>query len=223
MPVMLQITCDKCDATLEVPENLAGRKIACPKCGDINLVPAVKVVRGSAPSPGESSPPAPASPAPARRPASTEPERRVLFVRAAMLRGRPMLALLVVGGLLAACAGVVYWGLVAPNDAAAMASAAVGVALLMAIIVWRIATLGDSLEITTRRCVYRRGLLRTTLTEVRHENIQTIRVEQSVLDRLLRIGEIEISSSGESDSEIVMRHLPSPTRVRDVIDGLRDA
>ena len=37
---MITLSCDRCEQTLEVPDEQAGTKVRCPHCGDVNVVPA---------------------------------------------------------------------------------------------------------------------------------------------------------------------------------------
>ena len=40
---MIRKTCDNCERTIEVADSLAGQKVACEACGDINVMPEVGV------------------------------------------------------------------------------------------------------------------------------------------------------------------------------------
>src|SRR6202022_1097593 len=40
MPMPIQFQCQSCRSTLRVPDNLAGRKVKCPKCAGVADVPA---------------------------------------------------------------------------------------------------------------------------------------------------------------------------------------
>ena len=81
---MIRKTCDSCERTIEVEDDLAGQKVACEACGDINLMPET----GNA-EPGSASDRASAM----GLPPDDGPEQHALKVRPAMLRARPFLFL----------------------------------------------------------------------------------------------------------------------------------
>ncbi len=197
---------------MEVPEDLAGRKVECPSCGDVNLVPvriAEPPVRPVAKAPG----PAPGPEA--------EPERLVLKVRPAMLRSRPPWAALVLLLLILGVGGVIYAGFIRPrNDllAVSVIAALIGAAVLL---VWKVLSLTASLEVTNKRSIATRGLLSRATSEVLHEDIRNVQITQSFWQRVWRVGRIGISSAGQEEVEIIVDNVPSPDRIRRLIDGFR--
>jgi uncharacterized membrane protein YdbT with pleckstrin-like domain len=58
----------------------------------------------------------------------------------------------------------------------------------------------------------RRNICRNT-SEVQHHDVFNIQIDQSLFERLLRIGEIGISSSGQDDLGIVASRFPSPESI----------
>mgnify|MGYP006267484077 FL=1 len=57
---------------------------------------------------------------------------------------------------------------------------------------------------------------------IRYEDIRAIEVRQSVLDRLLDIGKVEISTAASSDTEIIMSGIAAPYHFRQVVQLERD-
>lgn len=86
---------------------------------------------------------------------------------------------------------------------------------------WLIATRGRALEITNKRTIERRGLLSKSTDEVLHDHVRNIKVDQTFYQRVMRIGQIGIASSGSDQTEIIMEDLPNPQKVREVIDLYR--
>jgi hypothetical protein len=76
---LIRKQCDKCDKPLEFQDNQAGKKVPCPHCGDMNLVPVLD------------------RPAVAGLPPDSGPEQDVLVARPSMMRAHPFLALLTLG------------------------------------------------------------------------------------------------------------------------------
>jgi hypothetical protein len=207
---VIRLACDNCDQVLEVPESAAGQKIKCPACGDVRLVP-----RGKPPGEDDKA-------AAAGYPPANGPEQRVLLIRKSMFRARPFLFLLVLllvlgGGGLAAYA----WTVNPPRPALTWAGLAAAILGLLCLVVWKVSTLNQSLEITNKRTIERKGLFSRFTSEVRHQDIRNIQVTQSFFDRVMSVGRIGISSAGQDDVEIVADDVPSPDRVREIIDLYR--
>ncbi len=212
---MIRVRCDKCEKLLEAPDDLAGQRIECPACGDVRVLPAS--VTPSPPEPKAVQDRAAA----AGLPPDSGPEQKVMVVRAAMFRSRLGLAALVGAGLGASLTGMVYFGGVQRQPTLFWVSVAVCGVVLGVLLVWKIAHLGTALEITNKRTIARRGLVSRATTEVLHDHVRNVQITQSVWQRLLGIGRIGLSSSADDSVEIVMDDLPSPDRIRRVIDLYR--
>jgi phage FluMu protein Com len=212
---MIRVRCDKCEKLLEAPDDLAGQRIECPACGDVRVLPAsaassppeAKVVQDRAAAAG--------------LPPDSGPEQKVMVVRTAMFRSRLGLAVLVGACLAASLTGMVYFGGVQRQPTLFWVSVAVFGAVLGVLVVWKIAHLSTALEITNKRTIARRGLVSRATTEVLHDHVRNVQITQSVWQRLLGIGRIGLSSSADDSVEIVMDDMPSPDRIRRVIDLYR--
>lgn len=204
---MITIKCDKCDKPFEVDNTKAGQKVECPACGDTNLVPAAAAHTDRAAAAGF--------------PPDSGPEQRVLIVRKAMFRAHPLLisALFLVafggliGGIIMAFTVIgLMWAIVA------WAFSLIAFAWLG---IWKFLTLDETLEITNKRSILHRGILRKNTTEVLHDNIRNVQVDQSFWNRVWNVGTMGISSSAQAGVEIEARHIPKPHHVRKVIDLYR--
>jgi hypothetical protein len=220
----VQITCDRCDKPFEVENGQPGQKVACPGCGDINVIPGAVVVGtpvgAAAGSPTAASPDRAAA---AGYPPANAPEAEVLNVHPAMLRAHPFRFLVLLLLLLGGVGGGIYFGMVLnpTNPAVAIGAGAVGVLALLGLIVWKVHTLGEGIRVTTKRVIETKGLLSKATSEVRHVDIKNIQVEQSFLDRVWNVGTLKLSSSGENEDPIEMADMPDPAKVREVIDLYR--
>ncbi len=76
---------------------------------------------------------------------------------------------------------------------------------------------GTRLTVTNRRTVLARGILDRQTSEVRHADVRNVRVNQSFVQRLFRVGTLEISSAGQSDVEIGLKGIPDPQAIATLI------
>jgi len=203
---MIKIKCDKCERAIEVDASKAGQKVECPSCGDTNLVPS-KSDRAAA----------------AGFPPDHGAEQRVLIVRQSMFRAHPLLIsflfLVFIGGAIfgdVIAAGTLGLGL--PLAIAVWALALIAGGWLG---VWKFLTYGETLEITNKRSVLHLGILRKNTSEVVHDNIRNVQVDQSFWNRIWNVGTMGISSSAQSGVEINAKNIPKPHHVRKVIDLYR--
>lgn len=209
---MVLIRCDNCEQSIQVDTPIVGLKVKCPNCGDVN------VLRSAAPADPTASRPDRA--AAAGYPPANGPEAEVLSIRPAMFRARPWRFLLLTvvalaglgGGTAAAATGLIPLGIVA---------GALGLIAAVWLGVWKIATLGEGIRVTTKRIVDREGLFSKATSEVLHADIRNIQVKQRFVQRLLNVGTIAISCAAENEDEVFMEDVPAPDRVRAVIDLYR--
>jgi hypothetical protein len=218
---MISKPCDRCERLIEIEDNRAGTKVACPHCGDTNVMPGVKsdsAALDPAPAPDHRT-----RPQDQGHPPDHGPEQRVRLVRPAWVRSRPLSV--AVMALLAA-AGAVLGAIRLMNPASVPAWLAVvaALALLAGVAVlgwWWFLSLSAALEITNKRTVARRGLLSRSTSEVVHDNIRNVQVDQTFWERLWSVGTIGISSSGQDGIEIQMRNVPHPQELQKLIDLYR--
>lgn len=219
---MIKFQCDRCDMEIELEDEFAGTKHECLNCGDTNRVP---IPEGSdaviaAPDPGVDSKQVDRA-AKAGFPADFGPETRVIKVRRCWFRSRAIrFSLLVVIGL-ASCVGLIW---VPVTDRAVWWYALFGPMLIGSVgnlAWWWIDRLSASLEITTKRTIMHRGFFSKSSSEVVHDNIRNIQINQTLLQRVMRVGRIGISSSGQDGIELQVNHLKDPDYLREVIDLYR--
>ncbi|AGA90891.1 putative membrane protein [Thioflavicoccus mobilis 8321] len=117
----------------------------------------------------------------------------------AALLGQAPLAML--GGLPGGIIGLVMFGL--------------GFLLLVS---WFIATKADHLIIKEDEIVWTHGLLSKQYTEINMASVRTVRIDQSLFQRIMGAGDLTIFTAGD-DPEVLVRGLPEPHRIRDLIKG----
>lgn len=219
---MIKFKCDRCDMEIEVEDHLAGTKHECLNCGDINRVP---IPTGSDASIEDPDPTVDSKQVDraekAGFPPDFGPETRVLKVRRCWFRSRVVrFSLTALIGL--ACLIGLIWVPISKQPAwwyllfAPVALLSIGL-----ITWWWIDRLSASLEITTKRTIMHRGFFSKSSSEVVHDNIRNIQIDQTFLQRVMGVGRIGISSSGQDGIELQVNHLRKPDYLRQVIDLYR--
>jgi len=220
---MITFRCDRCERPLEAPDQDAGTKTECPDCGDVNVVPAPEKPAGVAETD--------ASYAASRLeelglPPDTGPEVRVLKLRPSVLRGSPFrCAALFLLPILGPVLLYLLLGQLGTDNRARISWWAFAVVAAISwgwlLIWWAGKALSRSCTLTNKRTIEHRGIVRRATSEVLHDHVRNIRVDQSVLDRILNVGRVGISSSGQDGIEIEMEDLPDPARLKRIIDAYR--
>lgn len=149
---------------------------------------------------------------------ASEPKERTIEVAhpavfRAHLLGTPIV--LLVTGM--AITGIVW-------SATGSVSSAVGwlgmIALLACAVtvgIWFLISFATTLTITSQRTILRRGIIQKDTSEVQHDDVRNIQVDQNILQRLLNIGALGISSSGQDDLEVVVKGMPDPEHLVEII------
>ncbi|MCA9078084.1 MAG: PH domain-containing protein [Planctomycetaceae bacterium] len=96
----------------------------------------------------------------------------------------------------------------------------VGVGLIL-LLIWYLQTRATTLIVTNEQTTLRKGLLSKETNDVFHENVRNIQVKQSFFQRMMGVGYIGISSSGQAGLEIEVNGIPDPDRVKEIIDDHR--
>ncbi len=154
-------------------------------------------------------------------PSADGAEVDVLVVRPSPARAKPLqffgFALL---GLVGIGAGFFGWG----NSWHVVAWAACLAGGLTAGVIpaWmKVRSLGTQIRITNKRLIDRDGFLQRRVSEVLHRDVKNVRVDQSLRERVWRVGSIAIFTGGEEEPEVYMRDVPDPERVRQIMDLYR--
>lgn len=81
---------------------------------------------------------------------------------------------------------------------------------------WWVATKLDRLVIKEDELVWTHGLLNKEYTEINMGSVRTVRVSQSMLQRIMNAGDVTIFTSGDVP-ELVVKGLPNPNAIREHI------
>jgi uncharacterized membrane protein YdbT with pleckstrin-like domain len=94
------------------------------------------------------------------------------------------------------------------------------VILVLAGFIRRVATV---YTITNQRLRIKRGILSKKVQQTRIDRVQNVNTEQSVMDRLLRVGTVDFDTAGTDDSDFTFRGVSSPARVVEAVDRAQHA
>ena len=203
---MIEIECDNCERVFEVSPKQAGGKVPCPHCGDVNRMPPAEASQTK------------------ELPPDAAPERDICVIRPAMFRAHPFRYLLMTGLLAGGAALAVATPL---NDRLWSWLLWVGLLMILAAAMWWViwyitARLWVKLTISNKRTIRREGIIRRYTSEVLHDHVRNVEIRQSLLQRLLKVGYIGISSAGQDDIEIEVWDIPKPYEVKALIDEYRE-
>jgi uncharacterized membrane protein YdbT with pleckstrin-like domain len=87
-------------------------------------------------------------------------------------------------------------------------------------VVWLVTCMRVALEVTNRRASRIDGLILRDRRDVFHRDIQSVTIRpRGVMDRLLNVGDIEISTDESDTLEIGISRIARPARVKAAIDS----
>jgi uncharacterized membrane protein YdbT with pleckstrin-like domain len=93
----------------------------------------------------------------------------------------------------------------------------VGIGILI-LLYWYLIMKADKLLIKEDEVVWTHGLISKKYVEINMSSIRTVRVEQSLLQRMLNAGKIEIFTAGDVP-ELTVNGMPNPDKIRELIKG----
>ncbi|MSP29292.1 MAG: hypothetical protein EXR09_02240 [Acetobacteraceae bacterium] len=104
-----------------------------------------------------------------------------------------------------AFAFMVYWwhGNIGASVLGWLSLASSGMAVLKGLYAW-VKRLTTELAVTSRRVIYKTGLLRRHTLEMNLSKVESVGVTQTVLGRVFGYGRIELKGTGASDSTLPM-------------------
>ncbi len=72
--------------------------------------------------------------------------------------------------------------------------------------------------ITNQRLTIRRGILSRHLQQTRVERVQNVNVDKSLVDRIVRVGQVDFDTAGADDSDFTFRGVANPEMVVRAVD-----
>jgi uncharacterized membrane protein YdbT with pleckstrin-like domain len=124
-------------------------------------------------------------------------------------------------GLVASAVGAAVAALVTligGNFQLGIVIAAFVVLVALTIVVGFLFRISTTYTITNQRLTIQRGILSKHVQQTRVERVQNVNTDQSLLDRLLRVGKVDFDTAGTDDSDFTFRGVASPDRVVRAVD-----
>ncbi|MEN1704735.1 MAG: PH domain-containing protein [Planctomycetota bacterium] len=153
-------------------------------------------------------------------PPDSGPEQDVISIREAMVTAAPLRFVILCAMVLAAVVGGIWLAIDKRTILAALVGV-VGLVVVGYLLTWKVLTYANSLKITNKRTIHRRGLFDKSTSEVLHDNIRNVQIDQKLWERIFNVGSLGISSAGQDEIEVQMTKVPRPEKVRRIIDLYR--
>jgi uncharacterized membrane protein YdbT with pleckstrin-like domain len=77
--------------------------------------------------------------------------------------------------------------------------------------------------ITNQRLRIKRGILARKVQQTRIDRVQNVNTDQSVIERILRVGTVDFDTAGTDDSDFTFEGVSSPGRVVEAVDRAQHA
>jgi len=95
----------------------------------------------------------------------------------------------------------------------------VGIVLAgLVVLVGFVRRMATTYMVSNQRLYIRRGLLSKRVQQTRIDRVQNVNTDQSVVERLLRVGTVDFDTAGSDDSDFRFVGLSSPSRVVAAVD-----
>jgi uncharacterized membrane protein YdbT with pleckstrin-like domain len=126
-----------------------------------------------------------------------------------------------IGGL----AGAAVIGLIVALIATTVTGVLVGAALAALVLLYGfVKRMSTTYMVSTQRLYIRRGILSKREQQTRVDRVQNVNTDQSLRERLLRVGTVDFDTAGTDDSEFRFVGISSPGKVVIAVDkAQRDA
>jgi uncharacterized membrane protein YdbT with pleckstrin-like domain len=121
-----------------------------------------------------------------------------------------------VGGLILAALVLVVLGWLADSWPLAVVVAVIIAALTL--VVGYLRRVSTKYLITTQRLRISRGIVRRSVQETRLDRVQNVNYQQSVLDRIFGVGNVDFDTAGTDDSEFRFEWVNRPDDVVRAVD-----
>ena len=131
----------------------------------------------------------------------------------------------ILGFYVIAFVGAVLVGVIVVLAATLAVGIAVGVVLvLLVLLVGFVRRMATVYMVSNQRLYIRRGILSKRVQQTRIDRVQNVNTDQSLFDRLLRVGKVDFDTAGTDDSDFVFAGISHPDRVVAAVDrAQRDA
>ena len=128
-----------------------------------------------------------------------------------MFRNRPLVFIILV---------LLPFGLLFSDDRITRNYGLIGLVVSpLLLLIWWLRCKTTTLTVTDRQISLRKGLISRDTNDIFIRDVRNVQIKQGPLQLLFRVGYVGISSSGQSGIEIEAHGLPSPDRIKKIIDS----
>lgn len=99
-----------------------------------------------------------------------------------------------------------------------LAVVAFAVMVALVVVAGLVKRTGTDYMVSTERLYIRRGILSKRVQQTRIDRVQNVNTEQSLRERLLRVGTVDFDTAGNDDSEFRFVGISDPARVVAAVD-----
>ena len=124
---------------------------------------------------------------------------------------------LIISGLSVILIQMGIWWL---SDRLVLALSLFAIGGIILLIEW-IHKMSTTLTVTDKRTILRKGILSKSILEVFHPNVRNIQINQTLLQRLLKIGDVTVASAAQAEFEIKVVGISHPYKIRELINQYR--
>jgi uncharacterized membrane protein YdbT with pleckstrin-like domain len=137
-----------------------------------------------------------------------------------MIRIRPFTTLLALALIPLGIALALMGGSLVPQapEVPKVVGLAVAALAFLTLLIWYVRTKTDRLVINDEEIVWTHGLLNKGYTEINMSSVRTTRIRQTLMQRIMNAGDVEIYTAGDNP-ELVVKGLPNPDEIRKLIRG----
>jgi uncharacterized membrane protein YdbT with pleckstrin-like domain len=138
---------------------------------------------------------------------------------------RAMLAFYIQGllGVLVLAAIVAAVTAIGSGVSSGLVAAVVVVGAALVILVGLLRRIATVYTITNQRLRIKRGIVSKQIKQTRIDRVQNVNTDQSVVERLLRVGTVDFDTAGTDDSDFAFVGVNSPSRVVEAVDRAQHA
>jgi uncharacterized membrane protein YdbT with pleckstrin-like domain len=124
-----------------------------------------------------------------------------------------------------AVGGAVVVGVIVALVASVGVGIVVGVVLVgLALVYGFVKRMATVYMVSTQRLYIRRGILSKRVQQTRIDRVQNVNTDQSLFQRVLRVGKVDFDTAGTDDSDFIFSGISNPDRVVAAVDrAQRDA
>jgi len=77
---------------------------------------------------------------------------------------------------------------------------------------------GHKYYITNQRIIYEYSFLSRKSSSTKYKNIRDVHLSQNIIERIFKIGKVEVNTSGGNEREIILKGIENPQQIKNKIE-----